>query len=90
MASGRTDATAIEDAIGRFIADDLLLGSGGAKLDPQEPLISGGLVDSLALVQLIVFLEEAFQITVRDGEVVPENFQTIRRIAALVAERRSQ
>ena len=46
----------------------------------DEPLVSTGLIDSLAMLRLIGFLEEEFNLTIGDGEVTPDNFETMRQL----------
>ena len=75
-----------ETEIERFILDDLLSGS-RQTLDPEEPLTSSGIIDSLGTLRLITFLEERFGIQVGDGDVGEENFGTLRRLSAFVANR---
>lgn len=74
----------IENVIERYIVDQLLFGENEVKLDPDQNLINGGLLDSVAILQLIVFIEEQFNVTVEDGEVLPDNFQSINRIKDFV------
>jgi acyl carrier protein len=74
----------IESTIERFILDELLLGAGPEKIGLHEPLIGGSILDSLALLRLITFIEERFDIVIQDVELVPENFQTIYHIKSLL------
>jgi len=78
----------MRSTIASFIADELLTGKGIDKVGPDESLIDSGVLDSLALVRLISFLEERFGVTVRDDEVIPENFQTIQAIEAYIGGKR--
>ncbi len=55
---------------------------------PDQSLIGDGILDSLALLKLLQFLEERFGIEVEDGDVVPANFETIEQIAAFVERKR--
>lgn len=71
------------ELIGRYITQELMLGS-ERELEPEQSLISTGILDSLALMQVILFLETEFAIKVEDGEVIPEHFQTIGRITRFV------
>jgi acyl carrier protein len=73
-----------EAIITRFISDELLRGDGEVSLEPDSSLISTGILDSLALLKLLLFIEERFQVKVEDGEVNPSNFETINRIKAFV------
>jgi acyl carrier protein len=74
----------IEADIERYIVDEILLGSGDTRLDPSESLIDSGVLDSLALLRLISFVEERFGVTVEDVEVVPDNFQSINATKAFI------
>ena len=69
--------------IEKFILDDLLSGS-RQSLDPQEPLFSSGLLDSLGTLRLITFLEERFGLQIGDGDLGEENFGSVARIQAFV------
>lgn len=78
------ETTDIRTQIQRYIADELAGGRDPAEIGLDDSLIAAGLLDSLALLQLILFLEERFGVKVEDGEVVPDNFQSIERIAAFL------
>ena len=56
-------------------------------LDPDEDLMEGGLLDSLALVELLFELERTFDVAIVVGELDVESFRTIARIAHFVAGR---
>jgi acyl carrier protein len=74
--------------IERFILDDLLQGGSCKALGLDEPLISSGVLDSLAMLKLIGFLEQELGLTIGDGEVVPENFETLRCILEFIDRKR--
>jgi acyl carrier protein len=78
-----------EAVIESFIVHDLLLGSNRTELDLNQPLISSGILDSLALLQLMSFIKQQFGVAVLDGEVIPDNFQTIRRISTFIEGKRT-
>jgi len=66
------------------LADELLMGLSTEKIDPDLDLISRGYIDSLAMMQLILFIEERFDVKVGEDEVQPDNFRSLNRIAAFV------
>ena len=78
----------IEADVERFILEELLLGNRRGKIDPDQPLIASGVVDSLGLIRLIGFLDEQYGVKVEDGELVADNFQTIALIKAFVEGKR--
>jgi acyl carrier protein len=78
----------IEERIEQYITTELLVGK-RKKLQVDESLISSGLLDSLTLFQLIAFVEQEFKVKVDDGEMTPENFQSIAAIKAFVDRKRT-
>ncbi|MEM7330648.1 MAG: acyl carrier protein [Chloroflexota bacterium] len=75
----------VKTALEQFIVDEIMLADSGTKIDPDESLISNGTLDSLGLLRLIAFIEEQFDIEVEDGEVVPDNFQSLNVMDAFLA-----
>ena len=74
----------IEKTVEKFVVEELIVGGSDTSLDPDQSLVSSGVIDSLAILRLITFIEETFGVTVEDDEVVPENFETINVIKAFV------
>jgi acyl carrier protein len=79
----------VENAVERFIVDEILLGDSQTRIEPSQSLIGSGVLDSLALLRLIAFIEEQFGVTVNDDEVIPDNFETINEIKSFVERKRS-
>ncbi|MCL4863705.1 MAG: acyl carrier protein [Caldilineaceae bacterium] len=53
-------------------------------LADDDALLGSGIVDSLGILELVGFVEEAFGVTVDVEDLQPENFQSIDRIAIFV------
>jgi acyl carrier protein len=54
------------------------------QLKNSDGLLETGILDSLGILDLVHYIEQEFSIMVSDDELVPENFQTVDRIAAFV------
>lgn len=67
-----------------FLISDPELASGRDTINHEEPLIEGGLIDSMGILKLLAFLEEEYKITFEEEDITAENFATIDAIAALV------
>lgn len=78
----------IEALVEKFIREDLLMGSGPDKIDPDTSLLESGLIDSLTLLRLITFIEEEFGVKIEDDEVMPEYFDTLTAIRELVERKK--
>ena len=74
----------IAEKIEEFILKELLIGDDRDGLDHDQSLISEGILDSLALLRVVMFVEEQFAIKIEDGEVTPDNFQSINVISDYV------
>jgi acyl carrier protein len=59
-----------------FIVDNLLFGD-DAGLADDTPFFAEGIVDSTGFLELVLFLEETFDIRLEDDEVVPENLDSL-------------
>ena len=59
--------------------------TGGREVADDEQLIERGVLTSLQTVELVMFLEERFDIVVEDDELDEENFGSVESIANLVA-----
>ena len=53
-------------------------------LTADESLLERGLLDSMALVKLVTFLEKQFGVQLSDEEFDPDHFETVTAIATLV------
>lgn len=59
----------------------------GSKLADDASLLEEGIIDSTGVLEVIGFLESTFVIKVADGELLPENLDSVARIAAFVARK---
>jgi acyl carrier protein len=59
------------------------------QLQDSDALLESGMLDSQGVLEVVTFVEETFSIIVADEDLVPENFQTIERIAAFVVSNKS-
>jgi len=68
-----------KELVRAFIVDNFLFGDGD-KLAIDTPLFDKGIIDSTGVLELIVFIEENFNVTVADEELVQSNFSSISAI----------
>ena len=77
--------TAIQD----FILQNYLPGESRANLQEDTPLRTSGILDSIATLNLIGFIEQEYGIQVEAHETGIENFDRIKDIAAFVERKRA-
>ena len=67
-----------------FILEQFLPGENPDQLTESTPLFSSGLLDSIASLQLVTFLEGQFGIKIEAHEVVADNLNTLDSISGFV------
>lgn len=79
----------VVSAVKSYILEAFLPGANPAELTDDMPLISAGILDSLATVRLVTFLEEQYKIEVAAHEANADNLDTLTKIAELVKSKLS-
>jgi acyl carrier protein len=89
-AQWHTDKVAlIEMEIYRFIVDNFMFGrADGLRYD--ESLLQKGVIDSTGVLDLVTFLQDNFEITIEDEEIIPCNLETVKGIGAYVSKKLNQ
>ena len=79
----------IKTVVKNLILKEFLPGEDPAELTDTTPLITGGILDSIATLKLVMFVEERYGITLQAHEVDPEHLDTISLIAQLIRSKQS-
>ena len=77
----------METIINDYISRELVRDPALRPLPDEASLLESGILDSLSLLRLVVFLEERFKITVGDADLIPENFASVKAICAYLRAR---
>ena len=73
-----------KDVLTTFIKSELVADQGLPSIDENDSLLENGIIDSLAIMKLLAFIEKEFMVKVSDEDLMPENFNTIASIARLI------
>jgi acyl carrier protein len=79
----------IENVVRDYILREFLPGEDPDELAGETPLITGGILDSISTLKLVVFLEERFGVTVEAHEAGVEHLDSVAAIARLIAEKKA-
>jgi acyl carrier protein len=77
----------IQKELRQFIASEL--GRDVSGVADAESLLEAGVIDSMAVLELVSFIEKQYRIAVAEDEMMPENFDSVDAIAAFIDRRRS-
>ena len=80
----------VESLIRNYILESFLFTDDGSQLQDDVSFLEEGIVDSTGVLELVMFVEETFGLEVDDEEVVPENFDSVERLARYIRQRRGE
>ena len=78
----------MEEQIRQYILCEFLPGEKPANLLNDTPLRTSGVLDSVATLRLVTFVEEHFGITVESHEASVENFDSVNSIVAFIESKK--
>jgi acyl carrier protein len=77
----------IEPIIRSYIAKNILFSNKGYPYPDDASFLNEGIIDSMNVLELVMFVEQQFCLTVEDHELVPDNFDSVSKLAAYVARK---
>ena len=81
-------SNAAKQQIKDFIMAEFLPGESADELTDTTPLISGGILDSIATLKLVMFIEETWGVSFAPHEVDKENLDMLSSITRLLVEKK--
>lgn len=77
----------IKDQVRTYILENYMFSNDPNALADDDSFMELGIIDSTGVLELIAFLEETFGIQVDDGDMLPENLDSLNRLDAYVRRR---
>ncbi len=77
----------IQQDLRQFVIDTFLFGADDGGLSADDSFLEKGLVDSMGILTLVSHVEERYRIRVDDAELIPENWDSVGRIAKFIASK---
>ena len=78
------------DIVKRHILDEFLPGESPELLTDTTPLVTGGILDSIATLKLAAFLESRFNIQLQAHEMSADHLNTVADIVKLVQSKQAK
>ena len=83
------DSKETQDQVRNFVIENLLLGEEEENFTNGQSFLDSGLIDSTGILEIIGFLEDEYDITIKDDEMIPENLDSVERIVAFLEKRKN-
>ena len=77
------------EQVRQYILENFLFSTDTSLLGLDESFLERGLIDSTGMLEVILYLEENFDVKVGDNEMVPENLDSVNRIAAFIERKKA-
>jgi acyl carrier protein len=80
------------DKLEKYILGELMVDQGMEieSIEPDEDLISKGVIDSLGILKLTDFVEKTFDIKIVDEDMEPENFKTLNSLKGFIESKQQR
>jgi acyl carrier protein len=88
MKEGNEMEYGITQTIRRFLTERAWL-TDDAEVSESDSLLEKGVIDSVAMVELVSFIEQTFEIRIHDEELMPENFDSLAAMGAYITSKRN-
>jgi acyl carrier protein len=72
-----------------YISKNLLFSDSGFHYDDDASFLDEGIIDSLGIIELVTFVEKRFGVSVADHELIPDNFDSVRKLDAYIQRKLS-
>ena len=75
---------AIKEQIRQYVAENSMFSDNSYQLPDDASLLEQGILDSTGVLELVMFVEKQFGISVKDDEIVRDNFDSVASLAAYI------
>ncbi len=77
------------NTVKEFIVENFLFGEEN-QIELETDFFEKGIIDSTGVIELVSFLEETFDISITDEELIPENLSSLKNIDAFLQQKTDQ
>jgi len=83
-----TDSIAIKETIKKYIIDNFLFGNETEEIGEDTSFMEKGIIDSTGILELIEFIEETYEVSVGDEELIPENLDSLNNLSRFILSKK--
>ena len=79
----------VKEKVRNYILENCLFTDDQSMLVNDESFLEKGILDSTGVLEIIVFLEDEYGITIEDEEMIPENLDSVSNIVKFVGTKQA-
>jgi acyl carrier protein len=77
----------IEQEVRQFVIENFVFESDDRGFSNDASFFDTGLIDSMGVLTLVEFVKDKYGVSVEDDELLPENWDSVNRIATFIRAR---
>jgi acyl carrier protein len=77
------------DKIRKYVLETFLFTNDEGALANNDSFLDKGIIDSTGVLELVMFVEEQFGIKIADEDLLPENLDSVERLARFIDSKRA-
>ena len=74
----------IEEELRNFILENFIIDENPSQLDKNQSFLESGIIDSTGILELVSFIEEHYNITVDDKDLIPDNLDSLNNVVNFI------
>jgi len=86
---GRFAESDIKSKVKEFIKDNFLVDTKLKDWGNDDSFFEKKVIDSTGVLELVSFIEETFGIKVQDDELIPDNLDSVNKVASFVTSKKT-
>lgn len=79
----------VKNQLRNYIIENFLFGDTEVEFSDSDSFMEKGILDSTGILDVILYLEENFDMKVEDEELVPENLDSIDNLEAFIGRKKA-
>lgn len=79
----------VKGQVRNYIIENFLFGDAEPLESDSMSLLDGGIIDSVGVMELVAFLEQDFELTIADEDLIPENLDSVDNLVAFIGRCRA-
>jgi len=79
----------LKQEIRSYIIENFYYGQDDQTLNDDVSFLQNGIIDSTGVLELVSFIQEKYAIHVADDDLIPDNLDSLSKVAAFVTRKRN-
>jgi acyl carrier protein len=79
----------VRELLRSYLAANVLFSDNGYPYPDDASFLENGVVDSMSVMELVMFTEKTFSVSISDKEIIPANFDSVENLAAFILRKQA-